>query len=330
MDKLKLISCFLVVLLHVSADQAMKFGAGWWASNIYDSISRVSVPIFLMISGALLLKKSDLLGVFIKKRLARVFPPLIFWSLFYVWWLHYNGVDVTGWALKLITKPAMYHLWYLYAIIGLYALVPILRRFYNNSTMPEKIWALSLWVVIGSIWPALSILSSPQSCLAIAPTATASLYSLSTFGGYAGFLLLGAFVSDIKINRWLGAAMFVAGSIATMAIMFWHSVRVGHPCETFYNYLSPLVIFSAVGFFSFFMASDKAEPSKLLASASDCTLGIYCLHVLLIGGILPMLGLVASGANVWFMTPAIALLAFFVSMAIVYIARLSQPGRYVT
>jgi len=329
--KLKIIACFLVILLHVSAEQAMKFGAGWWASNIYDSLARVCVPIFLMISGALLLKKSEPLGSFISKRFIRIFPPLLFWSAFYVWWLYFNGVDVSGWALRLLTEPAMYHLWYLYAIIGVYALVPILRRFYNGSTMSEKLWALSLWIIVGSVWPAVSLLaSSPQSCIAIAPTGTASFYHLSTFGGYAGFLLLGAFLSDMKINRKLGAIMFGAGSLATMILMHWHSVRVGRPCETFYNYLSPLVIFSAVGFFSYFMSVVPQTPSKLLARAADCTLGIYCLHIVLIGGIFPMFGLSALGANVWFMTPIVSVLAFCVSMVIIYIARLTAPGRFVT
>ncbi|KMN20314.1 acyltransferase [Pseudomonas weihenstephanensis] len=328
--KLKLIACFLVILLHVSADQAMKFGAGWWASNIYDSLSRVCVPIFLMISGALLLKKSEPLGRFIKKRFIRIFPPLLFWSAFYTWWLYYNGVDVSGWALRILTEPAMYHLWYLYAIVGLYALVPILRRFYNGSTMPEKLWALSLWIIVGSIWPAVSILTSPQSCAAITPTKTAAFYHLSTFGGYAGFLLLGAFLSDMKLNRRVGAIMFAAGSLATMILMHWHSVQVGRPCETFYNYLSPLVVFSAAGFFSYFMSADQQLPSKLLARAADCTLGIYCLHIVLIGGIFPRFGLIAIGESVWFMTPITSVLAFFVSMAIIYIVRLTAPGRYVT
>ncbi|MDD2031067.1 acyltransferase [Pseudomonas sp. 39167] len=328
--KLKLYACFLVILLHVSAGQAGIWGEGWWAAHIFQSFSRACVPIFLMISGALLLKKVEPLHIFLKKRFIRVFPPLLFWSVFYVAWLWYCNVDISGWFVRLFTAPAMYHLWYLYAIIGLYALTPILRLYYKNGSMPEKLWGISIWAIVSSIWPTASILLNPQACTLILPSSTASFYHLSTFSGYFGFLLLGAVLSDIKISTKIGAIMFISGSIGTAAAMYWHSQLIGRPCETFYDYLSPLVIFSAVGFFCCLMSSDSHPPTKWVAQAADCTLGIYCLHVLIIGGIFPVFGLSATGINTWFMAPLISIAAFLVSFFIIYAVRLTALGRYVT
>lgn len=328
--KLKLWACFLVILLHVSAGQASTWGEGWWAAHIFESFTRICVPIFLMISGALLLKKVEPLSIFLKKRLIRVFPPLIFWTVFYVAWLWYCHVDISAWFIKSLTAPAMYHLWYLYAIIGLYALTPILRVYYNNGSMPEKFWGVTLWIFVSSIWPLASVIQNPQTCIPITPPSTASLYHFSTFSGYFGFLLLGAMLSDIKFSARVGAIMFISGAAATSIATYWHSSMVGSPCQTFYDYLSPFVIFSAVGFFCYFMRTNPHTPTKRVASAAECTLGIYCLHVLIIGGIFPAFGLSASGINTWFMAPVISMAAFLLSLTVVYLMRLTAFGRYIT
>ena len=76
------LACVLVVLLHVAALGFHQWDKNWWASNTYDGLARISVPLFLMLSGALLLHKREPLGVFFKKRFRRILPPLIGWSLF--------------------------------------------------------------------------------------------------------------------------------------------------------------------------------------------------------------------------------------------------------
>lgn len=60
----------------------------WWISNVYDSISRWGVPVFVMVSGALLLDTSKQEGIltFYKKRLSKIFIPIIFWTAFYLFW----------------------------------------------------------------------------------------------------------------------------------------------------------------------------------------------------------------------------------------------------
>src|SRR3546814_13654277 len=90
-------SDLMVVVWHVAA---MKFGVfdnQWWASNFDDSLTRSCVPVFLMISGVLLLGKQETLAVFFRKRFARILPPLLFWSLFYMSWNTWRGEDYGAW-----------------------------------------------------------------------------------------------------------------------------------------------------------------------------------------------------------------------------------------
>lgn len=328
--RMKVAACFLVILLHISSQQALHFGAGWWAANILDSVSRVSVPIFLMISGALLLNKNEPISSFLTKRFSRVFPPLVFWSCFYLAWLTYNGVVNQNWISAILAGPTMYHLWYLYAIIGLYALVPLLRRFYQNSTFAEKLWVLSLWFIVGSLWPTLTVVNNPSSCVPISAPITAAVYHLTSFGGYAGFLILGAVIRDLKSDLKIGVSLFLGGSIVTAIMMFWHSGAVGQPCETFYNYSSPFVIIASAGFFMIFMSAKISLPSKLITIVADCTLGIYCLHVTIIGGIFPRFNIIAIGEHVWITAPLVSLAAFVASLFFIYLFRLTKLGRLFT
>lgn len=328
--QLRIFAFLLVVLLHVSASQALSFGDGWWAANIYDSFSRICVPIFLMLSGTLLLKKSEPLAYFVKKRLSKILLPLIFWSCFYLGWLSYNGVPLGNWLLSIISGPTMYHLWYLYALIGLYALVPVLRRFYQNSTQAEKVWFIALWLFVGSLWPTLAAVANPQACSSLRTTDSATIYNLGYFGGYAGYMVLGAVISELKISRLVSLAIYLGSSAATSLLMYWQSTRLGRPCETFYEYMSPLVILAASAMFTFFLSAPKSPTSKAVAVLSDCTFGAYCLHVIIIGAAFPYFGWVPHGSTTWISAPIIAISGFAGSIFLIYLFRLSYVGRLVT
>jgi surface polysaccharide O-acyltransferase-like enzyme len=90
LDLLRVLAAFAVVWLHVSAGVVATkpdvYSEIWWIGNFADSFSRWSVPIFVMVSGALLLSKSSELAPldFYQKRASRLLAPITFWTLFYV------------------------------------------------------------------------------------------------------------------------------------------------------------------------------------------------------------------------------------------------------
>ena len=85
---LRIIASFAVIVLHVSSPIVVNYSnsslSSWFASNFFDSISRFCVPIFVMISGVLLLGKSEEIHVFIQKRVKRILLPLMFWTFVYL------------------------------------------------------------------------------------------------------------------------------------------------------------------------------------------------------------------------------------------------------
>jgi surface polysaccharide O-acyltransferase-like enzyme len=88
-DALRLISVSAVVGLHAAVPAVLSFGKihefDWWIGNIFDSSVRWCVPVFVMITGALLLNprhRADVLG-FYRKKIPRIPVPLVFWSVLY-------------------------------------------------------------------------------------------------------------------------------------------------------------------------------------------------------------------------------------------------------
>jgi surface polysaccharide O-acyltransferase-like enzyme len=89
-DLIRTVAIILVILLHASIEPNpnVNFMSPegvqlWWTSNIYDSISRGAVPLFIMLTGALLLqpnKADEPLRVFFKKRWNRIGIPVLFWG----------------------------------------------------------------------------------------------------------------------------------------------------------------------------------------------------------------------------------------------------------
>ena len=328
---LRVIACFMVIQLHVAAELYRDFGhAGWWAGNVYDSLVRSCVPLFFMVAGATLLRREEPLSDFFRKRAIRVIPPTVFWSVFYLWWLWFNDAGPANWLIAILSGPTMYHLWFFYALIGLYAAVPVLRKFYVHSSERDRGWFLATWALGASVIPLIVELAKRPHCAGVLPTGVLeSVYRLDYFAGYAGFLVLGAFLADRPLSRRSGWALFVVGSLGTMAASAWLSHRYGAACEFFFVYLSPLVVLSACGLFSVIMSGKDGTPSPWLARAADCTLGIYGLHVFVIDPIFSRQGLIATAGQAWLSAPLVAVGVFVVSLAVVFAVRLIKPLRWV-
>ena len=87
-SNLRVIATLCVVLLHVASSVLYKYNqvpnSHWWIGNVYDSFARFSVPLFLMITGALLLGKQYSYSIFLKRKVVRILLPFAFWTAIYI------------------------------------------------------------------------------------------------------------------------------------------------------------------------------------------------------------------------------------------------------
>lgn len=313
------VACFMVILIHISGWDFYQFSDQWWPTNVYDSLARFSVPAFFMISGALLLTKEEPLADFLRKRALRILPPLLFWSAVYLQYYKMLGQGRShgGWIATILSGPVEAHLWYLYAIAGLYAFMPMLRKIYLGSSEQEKRYFLLLWFIVAVLYPGLmKMLGKPPSAVAV--------YHLENFGGYAGYLFLGAYLVEqrkkmpLRIPPAAWMAVFAAASLGTMLLTWRQSVHAGTPDAAFYDYLSPLVVIASIAAFHFLLGARLAPGSlagAVLGTVAANSLGIYCIHLIVLERAATWHWLV--GGSHWWTLPVNAALALIISMTIV-------------
>ncbi len=319
----------MVVTLHVSAGLFMKGGAGWWPGNCYDSLVRSCVPLFLMISGATLLPRQESLQLFFRKRITRIIPPLLFWSMFYLAVDAWSGKHTGNWIVAMLTGPTKYHLWYFYELIGLYMIVPVLRKFFNDSTRTDQRWFLAVWFVLTALLPLTKNILKLHFPWAVLFDKSLSNFNFTIFQGFAGYLVLGAYASGTRLRAPAGWALFGCGVTCTMVGSYLASVWVGHPSELFFDYLSPFVVMAAYGLFAVFMNMRQGPPSELVSTVGACTLGIYGLHVFIIDPVFESLEFSPWNGEPWTAVPLVSACVFLVSLLVVYLLRLFRPLRYV-
>ena len=281
-SNLRNIATFAVIVLHVTAPFVLQFNkisfSSWQLSNFIDASLRFGVPIFVMISGAVLLDRNEPLKLFLTKRLKRVVLPFLFWSIVYFLFVHTNNFQkfaLSSFSLEIffdkLLKGTYYHLWYVYMILGIYLLIPFIRKWVQNSSKQELQYFLLLWAVT------LFINTGAAKYL---PNVE-MLY----FSRYIGYLVLGYYldkhIETTPAKRMLYFIFFVLGLCLTFLSTSYLSISQNKLDITYYNYLSPNVCLMSIGVF-LLGKSLLQQSNSLSASLDKHSYGIYLVHILVL------------------------------------------------
>jgi len=284
-DALRAAATFFVVLLHTAAGNLnyVKIGSFEWnVFNFYDSISRFGVPVFVMISGMFLLNpnKDVSLRDIYRKYIFRIVKSFVFWSLLYALYTNVNNYD--SFNSDIFVKNFIsghYHLWYLYMIVGLYAITPILRKIAADKEVSRYFLLLSLIFVF--ILPMI-IKSFNVEFLEM----IIKKFDFHIVLGYASYYLGGYYLRVYNIkkgNRKVIYILGILGAISTVVLTAMASLKTGKTEGAFYSYFSPNVMLVSISVFIFF----KYEISKIkfsrksiaaIETLSNCSFGIYLIH----------------------------------------------------
>jgi surface polysaccharide O-acyltransferase-like enzyme len=158
-DYLRVIATIAVIVTHVSSgflhETNFEF-TNWWIGLFSAGSMRFCVPIFVMISGVLLLPKQYALKVHLQKRFQRILLPFLFWSIIYIL-IDLILPILKGEPIIIIDslKHFFYglifgvrgHLWYIYMILGLYLFIPFIQKWILQYEKNEMYLFLSLWTL---------------------------------------------------------------------------------------------------------------------------------------------------------------------------------------
>lgn len=163
LDYLRVVATFMVILVHC-IEPFYLGGEGTYIASKSDalwitcinSLLRTSVPLFVMMSSYLLLPLQDSTESFFRRRAVRVLVPFIIWSLLYAVipaWGSGGDVDIIGnlKTLSLNFLPLSGHLWFVYMIMGVYLVMPILTPWLERvSARGERIF-IAIWLLATAV-----------------------------------------------------------------------------------------------------------------------------------------------------------------------------------
>lgn len=335
-DNLRVVATIGVIFIHVSSDYAPSTGSistyNFWIGNVFDSASRFSVPIFVMLSGALLLPKDYGISVFLKKRLLRLLLPFIFWSFIYIlnslYWRVQDGeklqfVDTTKNILMQFRDGSSLHFWYIYMIVGLYLFIPIIGKWVRNATEKEMLYFLGIWLF--------TLIFNQPIIENFKPD-----IDLSYFTGFLGYLILGyyltvkSFTNQKRLNI-ISSTLLLVGLLSTIFGTYLVFYFKNEYVSTFYECLSPNIFLFSMGLF--LLLKNKDISNRILVKIRNfiCkySYGIFLVHVLVLSYIGDF-GIRWDFINPIIGIPTTVFVCLIISSGIIYVMNKLPFGKYIS
>lgn len=231
LDVLRTLACFLVVVNHTNSlvFQAESPGSlTWFFSILWYYLSKIAVPLFVMIAGANLLPKQDSysrIGV----RILRVVLVLVLFSYgYYLWnlWLTHltwqRALDIPAFLHSIWQAPITDSFWYLYLYIGLLVMLPLLQRMAYVMKKKDMLYLTGISLGIGSFW---SLLTHYLPSLAPSP-----YFDLPLFSIFIGLFFAGHFLQHYAQpkpqHRWLCVAIIIGSLLFSLLITLFEANRI--------------------------------------------------------------------------------------------------------
>lgn len=309
LDYVRVFACFLVMLVHASenfygapgsTDMAgpQSFLANesdrFWVS-LYDGFSRMSVPLFMIVSAFLLvpLKEGQSMAEFYKRRAMRILPAFLFFMVIYstvpVLW---NQIDLETSFTDLARIPLNFptlagHLWFMYPLISLYLFIPLISPWLAKASAREERFFIGLFFVstcmpylnrfFGEVW---------GQCF------WNEFHMLWYFSGYLGYLVLAHYIRvhlDWSRGKRLvvGAVSMAVGAVWTILSFYVQAVpgvlHVTPELEIGWSFCTINCVLLTTGAFLLFTCIRRTKAPVWIAELSNLSYGMYLMHILWLG-----------------------------------------------
>lgn len=210
-DWMRVAACFMVMIVH-STEPFYLGGEGaliltradaFWAS-LSDSLARSCVPLFIIASSYLQFPLHYSAGEFLRRRAVRILVPFAFWTVVYalVW-----GEPVQNFHdLLLNFNYAAGHLWFVYMLVGVYVLMPLLSPWAAKVGRKELqvylgIWAFTLFIpfVREAASGGVPVVHGPSG---IPMQGTYPLWGEASWNSYGAFYYISGFMGYMLLGLW--------------------------------------------------------------------------------------------------------------------------------
>ncbi len=291
-DLLRIIAAFSVVMLHSAAQFWYSldiYGEAWIVANSYDAVFRFGVPIFVMLSGALFLRKEYELDIrrLYKHNILRLVILYIVWSCIYGLWdsrfYDFGQIGIKPYIREVI--GGRYHLWFLVMITGIYILLPVLKSWLEHAEKKNVQYFLLLFFILqigGETLRALTVTDELHNLI--------DLTRIEMACSYIGYFVWGYYLTHVGISEKLCKVFYVCAVpsvVCNVLLGNYLAHRAGKPVGEIYDsfgiftfiFVTALYLFT-VNKVSRISFGDRS--AGFIKEVSASTLGVYVMHIGLI------------------------------------------------
>lgn len=309
LDYVRVFACFLVMVVHASENFYPAPGATDMAGpqsllanesdrlwvSLYDGFSRMSVPLFIIVSAYLLapMKEGVSMWQFYRKRFTRILPPFfVFMVLYSTLPLLWGQIDAATSVRDLSRLPLNFptlagHFWFLYPLVSLYLFIPVMSPWLRQATAREERFFVALFLLstcmpylnrwCGEVW---------GQCF------WNEYHALWYFSGYLGYLVMAHYIrvhltwSRGKRLR-VGTLMTAVGGVLTIGSFYVQAtpgvIHVTPELEIGWAFCTVNCVLLTAGAFILFTCMEQEKAPRLVVELSKLSFGMFLMHIFWLG-----------------------------------------------
>lgn len=280
LELLRILASFCVIINHTVPDVFLEAAPSpvWFSGLFYFFASKIAVPLFLMISGYILLDRQDSYKTALLRFLKTCCSLILFSGIYYWVYCLYGvveGPSVGAFLQMVLSGPITNAYWYLYMYLGLLLMMPFLQKLVS-AMKKEDFHVLFLCSgVLYGFWPLV---------IHYIPKLTYSGYfSAPLFFGEIALLLLGCYLKRYSVPspRWkrLSVLGFFGCCLLNTVLTYFEYSRTGGVDYLFLDYYQnlPIVLEGLCAFYFVSTLSFGQRTAKRIVSLGCLTFGIYLL-----------------------------------------------------
>lgn len=289
-DVLRVLAILLVVFNHLPGYLLYQTCSGLkaWAYMLLTMFTRINVPLFLMVSGALLLGKEESTSRLIKHRVSRIVAVTVLFSAL-CYFLKAEDPTLGGFFRGLLGGGIEGSYWFLYAYLGMLLLLPFLRFVAVRLGRGELRYLLILHLIVATIVPmasyAVAVLTGDGLSVNLSlPLATTKQLFYPLVGYYLGRVLT---IDELTWKR-VGALCIasLAGMLVSSGFTYYQGMTTGYTQDfvQLFDWVSAIAVFVLVRFvFEGGISLERRAPRACRAFTflGPLTFGVYLFDPLL-------------------------------------------------
>lgn len=319
-DVLNILACICVIFLHMNGIvHNYTNSRAWKTALIFEVICYWAVPVFIMLSGATLLKYRERYDtkIFFKKRFIKILIPWVIWS-FIIYIINNDNISIVQFTKDFCYCKIESIYWFFPLILYLYCLIPIFSLIKEERKL---LWGIVLFIFVfaGIIGPVCQMLNISFP--------TIFNYCLET-NAYIMFLILGYLLSTTELSKKQRIIIYALGIFSIIfryGYTYYFSISKDMLNKNLFNYCSFISVFLAVAVFVFvknikwdrFLNAFHINPA-VITKISSCSFGIYLIHIIIKNNITNLFSL--NVYSIWYRTIG-AVILYILCLIIVYIIK---------